>query len=277
MAEVDEVSKYGQPLDLAKYQAELEALWNQYGRRLNCLITEPYLGGGGSYHVPQAYHQLLERFCRAHDILYVLDEVQANFGRTGRMFAFEACGIEPDFVVLGKGLGNGVSVSAVAGRSDVMSCLGYGAASDTWSANPMGCASVLATLDEFEQEPVLEHTRALTPRFFAGLNRLKETGVVTKVRGEGLVFGIECAALGPLDRRQVAIELVREAYLGTPGGDGIHLLGPLAGHVVRISPPNIITEQQADDSLELLYQVARRLGQRLQSTSPTRELASASR
>ena len=276
MAEVDDVSKYGQPLDLAKYQAELEALWNQYGRRLNCLITEPYLGGGGSYHVPQAYHQLLERFCRAHDILYVLDEVQANFGRTGRMFAFEACGIEPDFVVLGKGLGNGVSVSAVAGRGDVMSCLGYGAASDTWSANPMGCASVLATLDEFEQEPVLEHTRALTPRFFAGLNRLKETGVVTKVRGEGLVFGIECAALGPLDRRQVAIELVREAYLGTPGGDGIHLLGPLAGHVVRISPPNIITEQQADDSLELLYQVARRLGQRLQSASPTRELASAS-
>jgi len=259
MCEVDDVSKYDEQIDLAPYRRELEALWQAYGLRLNCLITEPYLGGGGSYHPPATYMQLLQSFCREHDILFILDEVQANFGRTGRMFAFEKYGVEPDFVALGKGLGNGVPVSAVVGRGDVMACLKYGEASDTWSANPLGCAAVLATLDEFESTNVLEHTRELTPIFVEGLNRLKETGFVQKVRGEGLVFGIECADCGGLSSKLVAIEIVKAAYLGREGGDGIHLLGPLAGNVIRISPPNIITAAQARESLDLLNEVVVRL------------------
>jgi len=266
MQEVDDVSKYDQPVSLANYAQELEHLRKEYGRRLNCLITEPYLGGGGSYHPPAAYMQLLEKFCHEHDILLILDEVQANFGRTGRMFAFEKYGIEPDFVVLGKGLGNGVPVSAVVGRGDIMASLHYGEASDTWSANPMGCAAVLATLDEFEATPVLEHTRALTPIFFEGLNRLKQTGLVAKVRGEGLVFGIECADCGDLVSKQVAVEIVKAAYLGNGTGEGIHLLGPLAGNVIRISPPNVITVAQARESLDLLNEIVAKLAERLNAT-----------
>ncbi|HEY3969030.1 MAG TPA: aspartate aminotransferase family protein [Planctomycetaceae bacterium] len=263
MREVDDVSKYDQPIDLAPYERELKDLWQTHGRQLNCLITEPYLGGGGSYHPPAAYMQLLQTFCREHDILFVFDEVQANFGRTGRMFAFEKYGVEPDFIVLGKGLGNGVPVSAVVGRGDVMASLNYGEASDTWSANPLGCAAVLATLDEFESTDVLAHTRELTPIFFEGLNRLKETGLVQKVRGEGLVFGIECADCGGLSSKQVAVEIVKAAYIGPQGGDGIHLLGPLAGNVLRISPPNVITKLQARESLDLLNDVVMKLAERL--------------
>ncbi len=254
MAEVDDVSKYGQPVDLGKYQQELDGLWQQYGSRLNCLITEPYLGGGGSFHPPAAYLQLLQNFCRQHDILLILDEVQANFGRTGRMFAFEAYGIEPDFVVLGKGLGNGVAVSATVGRGDIMGSLKYGEASDTWSANPLSCAAVLATLDEFESTDVLAHTRRLTPIYFEGLNRLKETGLIAKVRGEGLVFGIQCAPSGKLTDKEVASKIVEACYLGR-GDIGIHLLGALAGNVIRISPPMTITEQQSRDSLKLLVDI----------------------
>jgi 4-aminobutyrate aminotransferase-like enzyme len=179
------------------------------------------------------------------------------------MFAFEKYGIEPDFVVLGKGLGNGVPVSAVVGRGDIMASLQYGEASDTWSANPLGCAAVLATLDEFEATPVLEHTRSLTPLFFEGLNRLKESGLVAKVRGEGLVFGIECAECGDLSSEQVAVEVVKAAYLGNDSGEGIHLLGPLAGDVIRISPPNVITEAQARASLDLLNDIVAKLAGRL--------------
>src|SRR4029077_12781988 len=81
-------------------------------------------------------------------IVFILDEVQSNFGRTGRMYGFETYGIEPDIVVLGKGLGNGVPVAAAVGRKDLFGSLEYGEGSDTWSANPLCCAAVLATLGE---------------------------------------------------------------------------------------------------------------------------------
>ena len=103
------VARRQQPIDLAPYEAELSRLWSEYGSRICCLITEPYLGGGGSFHPQKEYIQLLERFCREHDIIFILDEVQANFGRTGSLFAFTEYGVEPDIVVLGKGLGNGVA------------------------------------------------------------------------------------------------------------------------------------------------------------------------
>ncbi len=263
MAEVSDVSQYDDEFDLSTYRAELDALWKENGNRLNCLITEPYLGGGGSYHPPKSYMQLLDKFCKEHDILFILDEVQSNFGRTGCMFAFESYGVEPDFDCLGKGLGNGVPVSAVVGRGDVMASLTYGEASDTWSANPMSCAAVLATLDEFETTDVLDHARKLSTIFFEGLEKLKETGVIVKVRGEGMVFGIECSAMGDLSAADVANKVVETCYLGQPGGDGIHLLGPLAGTVLRVSPPMTMTRGEAHTSLDLLYNLLQDLSKRL--------------
>ncbi|HSG72273.1 MAG TPA: aminotransferase class III-fold pyridoxal phosphate-dependent enzyme, partial [Planctomycetaceae bacterium] len=233
-------------------------------KKITCLITEPYLGGGGSFHPPAAYMQMLQQFCNEHDILFVLDEVQANFGRTGFMYAFEAYGVSPDFVVLGKGLGNGVPVSAAVGRGEIINHMGYGATSDTWSANPLACAAVLATLDEFESTDVLEHVRELTPLFLEKLSDLKETGVIAKVRGEGMVFGIECAPLGDLSAEEVAIEVVRTCYLGEENGDGIHLLGALAGKVLRISPPLTITREDAETSLELLKRLVGKLAMQTQ-------------
>src|SRR5262249_1348099 len=107
MDECIDVSRRNEAFDAAVYRRELEALRSEFGRRLNLLITEPYLGGGGSYHPPKAYLQLLQSFCRDNDVVFILDEVQSNFGRTGEMFAYETYGVEPDIVVLGKGLGNG--------------------------------------------------------------------------------------------------------------------------------------------------------------------------
>jgi 4-aminobutyrate aminotransferase-like enzyme len=252
MEEIDDLTTVGRTPDLARYEAELEQVWKEYGPRINCLITEPYLGGGGSYHPPSEYLQLLQRWCRAHDVLFILDEVQSNFGRTGRMYAFEKHAIEPDFVCLGKGMGNGVPVNAAVGRRDVLASLKYGEGSDTWSAAPLGCAAVLATLDEFAAADVLGNTALLNKLFCAGLVHLKETGLIAKVRGEGLVFGIECAAAGSRSPQEVANEIVRACYVGEPNGDGIHLLGPLAGKVLRVSPPLTMTGEQAASSLELM-------------------------
>ena len=265
--ECDDITKCETPLDTAKYQKELDDLWNEYGNQINCLITEPYLGGGGSYHPQVEYHKVLQDFCRAHDILLILDEVQANFGRTGCMYAFEKYQIEPDFVVLGKGLGNGVPVAAAVGRSDVIDSMTYGETSDTWSANPLSSAAVLATLDEFEGTDVMENTQKLSAMYIDGLLSLKETGLIAKVRGEGMVFGIECAELGGKTSQEVAIELVKACYLGEEGGDGIHLLGALAGNVLRISPPMTMTEAQAAESITLLTRLCKKLSEQLQATT----------
>jgi 4-aminobutyrate aminotransferase-like enzyme len=261
--EVDDLNRFEDPIDMAPYQKELDTVWREYDGRINCLITEPYLGGGGSFHPPAEYLQLLQNFCRAHDILFILDEVQSNFGRTGKMYAFEKCGIEPDLVCLGKGLGNGVPVSAVVGRGDVMASLKYGEASDTWSANPLSCAAVLATLDEFETTDVLDRTENLFEVYREGLNRLKETGLITKVRGEGLVFGIECGPMGDHSAAQVANAIVERCYLGKKNGDGIHLLGALAEKVLRISPPLTITDEEAQTSLALLHELIQDVAQNL--------------
>lgn len=242
------------PYDSTPYREELDKLWKETEGQICCLITEPYLGGGGSYHPPAAYLQMLQSFCREHDILFILDEVQANFGRTGRMYAFEAYGLEPDFVCLGKGLGNGVPVSAAVGRRDVCDLMGYGATSDTWSANPISSAAVIATLDEFESSDILERTRHLHSVFRDSLRKLKDTGAVVRVRGEGMVFGIECGRVGKLEPNAVANAIVERCYRGNSENDGIHLLGPLAGCVIRISPPMCMTDADAHHSLKLLHE-----------------------
>src|SRR5262249_10321256 len=118
-----DVSRRNQPFETDLYRRELEALRQQFGRRLGVLITEPYLGGGGSYHPAKGYLQLLQSFCREHDLVFILDEVQSNFGRTGDLFAYETYGLEPDLVVLGKGLGNGVPVAAAVGRAELFASL----------------------------------------------------------------------------------------------------------------------------------------------------------
>ncbi|MBX3438548.1 MAG: aspartate aminotransferase family protein [Planctomycetaceae bacterium] len=263
-SEYDDLSKSDHPFDPALSRAELDALTREYGRRINCLITEPYLGGGGSFHPPAAYHHLLQDWCRANDVVFILDEVQANFGRTGKMYAFEKYGIEPDIVCLGKGLGNGVPVSAAVGRADLMATLKYGEASDTWSANPLACAAVLATLDEFENSDVLSNAAKLNAAFVRGLMRLKETPVVAKVRGEGMVFGVECATRGNRTSNEVANDVVEACYLGR-NGTGIHLLGPLSGNVLRVSPPLTMTEDEARESLDLFSDLVDEVGKRIQS------------
>jgi 4-aminobutyrate aminotransferase-like enzyme len=242
-----------EPLDLGPYRAELDALWKEHGSKICCLITEPYLGGGGSFHPQKEYIQLLASFCREHDIIFILDEVQANFGRTGSMFAFTEYGVEPDIVVLGKGLGNGVPVSAAVGRADLFAKMHYGEASDTWSANPLASAAVLATLDEYETTDVLEHAQQLSKAIEAGLCRLTELPAVAHIRGEGVVWGIECAPLGDRSAADVALACVEACYRGDADGEAIHLLGPLAGKVIRVSPPLVMSLTEAREYLEVMY------------------------
>ncbi|HJZ53619.1 MAG TPA: aminotransferase class III-fold pyridoxal phosphate-dependent enzyme [Gemmataceae bacterium] len=262
MNECRDVSMRDDTFEPLPYQKELDSLLHQFGRKIGTLITEPYLGGGGSYHPPNAYLQLLDRFCRANDIVFILDEVQANFGRTGAMFAFETYGIEPDIVVLGKGLGNGVPVAAAVGRAELFAALDYGEGSDTWSANPLCCAAVLATLDEFAARDVMGQMKAASAVIEAGLVRLKELPFVANVRGErgGMVWGVEMKDFRDQTATDWANAFVLTCYHGEGStGDGIHLLGPLSKKVVRVAPPLVITGSEAAAAMDLMHRSARRL------------------
>lgn len=256
-----------QPIDLARYEQELEQVADELSGTIACLITEPYLGGGGSYHPQPEYLQLLETFCRRHDILFILDEIQSNFGRTGPLFAFTQYGVEPDIVCLGKGLGNGIPVSAAVGRRDVLESLDYGEGSDTFSGNPLAAAAVLATLDEFADGTVLEQGRKLSAQLHIGLARLVETGVVAHVRGEGCVWGVECAPVGRFSASEVAAHCVLACYRGDAQGHAIHLLGPLAGKVLRVSPPLVMAPDEAADYLDAMANIFRGMAEQLASAS----------
>jgi 4-aminobutyrate aminotransferase-like enzyme len=257
MEECCDVSMRGKPFEPASYRKELESLRAEFGTRIGALITEPYLGGGGSYHPPATYLQLLQQFCRENDIVFVLDEVQSNFGRTGKMFAYETYGIEPDIVVLGKGLGNGVPVAAAVGRRDIFTSIDYGEGSDTWSGNPLACAGVLATLDEFAASDVLANCHAASAVIEQGLVRLKKLPFVALVRGEdgGMVWGLECRNHAGKSASEWANAVVLACYLGD-GNEGIHLLGPLARKVIRVAPPLTITTDEAAAAMELMRRCA---------------------
>jgi 4-aminobutyrate aminotransferase-like enzyme len=262
MRECNDVANRNDHFDPEPYQLELDELKKQFGRKLGVLITEPYLGGGGSFHPNKAYLQMLQQFCRANDIIFILDEVQANFGRTGNMFAFETYELEPDIVVLGKGLGNGVPVSAAVGRKDIFAALDYGEGSDTWSANPLCCAAVLATLDEFERRDVLGEMAATSRIIEAGLVRLKEFPFIAHVRGEngGMVWGVETRDHAGHTAAEWANAIVLACYRGDGGAaDGIHLLGPLAKKVVRVSPPCTMTPAEATAALEVMHRAIQHL------------------
>ena len=264
-----DVSLRDRPFDPTRYSQELDHIWSETDGRIGTLVTEPYLGGGGSYHPPKEYLQLLQSFCRKREIVFILDEVQSNFGRTGMPFAYSTYGLEPDLVVLGKGLGNGVPVAAVVGRSDLFGKLTYGDLSDTWSANPLSSAAVVATLDEFESRDILGPMRAVSHRIEADLVSLKKFPFVAHVRGErdGMVWGVECQPWNGKSAREWAIEFVKACYRGD-GRDGVHFLGPLAGTVVRIAPPLIINSDEA----ALAMGIVRKALSRLVSVSSHHEL-----
>lgn len=265
MEECQDLSQRGQAIDLERYRRELDELHVQLGRRLSVLITEPYLGGGGSFHPPRSYLTLLQEFCRSNDIVFILDEVQSNFGRTGEWFAFETYDLEPDMVVLGKGLGNGVPVAAVVGDERLFANLDYGEGSDTWSANPLSSAAVLATLEELTSRELLIPCRRASAVIESELVRLKDLPFVANVRGEkgGMVWGVEMRAHAGRSAADWANAFVLACYRGQPAGEGegVHLLGPLAKKVVRIAPPLVITEQEAHDGMTLMRQLTAALAE----------------
>ena len=156
------------------------------------IIVEPIQGEGG-YIVPEdGFLQGLRRICDEHGILLIADEIQSGAGRTGKMWAIEHWGVEPDILLSAKGIASGMPLGAMVARADLLESWGVGAHGSTYGGNPVACAAALATIDLLEGG-LIANAAARGEQALAGLRPLVDRfdGLVTDVRGKGLMLGVE--------------------------------------------------------------------------------------
>ncbi len=241
--------------DFRKYFAYLEGVIgaNSTGSLAGVLV-EPYQGAAGFIFPPAGWLKKLREWARANGLLFTLDEVQASYGRTGRMWAMEHEALDPDIVTIGKAIGCGVPVSAVAARSEVFACLKKGEMSSTLGGNPVASAAVVAILEIYEREHLVANSAKMgdymLPRLRAMAAKCPYLG---DVRGMGLVMGLEFVK--DKKTKEPAPELIRPV-IEACANRGL-LVGSVGvyGNVIRVAPPLVITQAEADESLGILEQV----------------------
>ncbi len=236
----------------------LETLENQIFKRLfdpsevAGIIIEPIQGEGGYVPAPKFFLQELQRLCRQHGIMLICDEVQSGMGRTGKMWAYEHAGIEPDIVCSAKGIASGMPLGAIIARSSVMNWK-PGSHGTTFGGNPVCLAAAIATLDLLEGG-VMANAKKVGDYIFAKTaDWTKKFKIVGDVRGRGLMIGIEIVR----DQRtkERAADL-RNAIVDMAFHKGLLVLG--AGeNTIRLSPPLVIDEEQADAALQILEECMR--------------------
>lgn len=221
------------------------------------LITEPYQGAAGSLVPSKSFIQSLRRLCDDNDILFIFDEVQSSFGRTGSLFAFEHYDIVPDIITLAKGIASGVPTSAVIGRSPIMETLKPGSLSSTFGGNPISCAAALASIEVILDEDLSLNSAKIGDLMLSRLEQMKEEfELIGDVRGSGLAIAVELVRdrktkePAPEEARELVDRLIER---------GLALIPPIGlfGNVIRISPPLTIPEELATEGLDILEAVLR--------------------
>jgi 4-aminobutyrate aminotransferase/(S)-3-amino-2-methylpropionate transaminase len=215
------------------------------------IIIEPQLGEGGFVPAPSDFLRQLRAFADEHGIVLIVDEVQSGFGRTGRMFAYEHAGIQPDLVTLAKSLGGGMPIAAVVGRAEVMDGPHAGGLGGTYAGNALSCAAALAVLDVFHTEPLVARAAAIgatiRQRLLALQGRVPRIG---DVRGLGAMLAMELV----VDRATREPDgALAERIVDHARDRGLLLLkaGPFR-NVVRLLPPLTATDEEIDRGLQLL-------------------------
>jgi 4-aminobutyrate aminotransferase len=214
------------------------------------IFVEPVQGEGGYVVPPPGYLQSLRDLCDRHGILLVFDEIQSGIGRTGKMFAADHVGVEPDILLSAKGLASGMPLGAIIAREKIMTWEG-GSHGSTFGGNPVCCAAALATLDVVEGG-LVENARVMGDRLIAGARKLMARhACIGDVRGLGLMIGVEIVK----DRktREPAPEIVRKIELEA-FARGLLLLSCGKSNL-RLAPPLIIDAADVDEGLRILAEV----------------------
>jgi 4-aminobutyrate aminotransferase len=213
------------------------------------LIAEAIQGDAGMVVPPENYFKKVKKILDEHGILLVVDEVQSGLGRTGKWFAIEHFGVEPDIITLAKPLGGGLPISAIVGREEIMDSLPPLGHAFTMAGNPVASAAALAVIEEIEEKNLLERAETLGERAKRRLERMKKRHeLIGDVRGLGLMLGVDLVKDRETKERayEEAKKVVWRAYeLGL-------IVAFLQGNVLRIEPPLTIEEEVLDEGLDKL-------------------------
>jgi 4-aminobutyrate aminotransferase / (S)-3-amino-2-methylpropionate transaminase / 5-aminovalerate transaminase len=213
-------------------------------------IAEPVLGEGGIIVPPFDYFAKVKEVLDRHQILFIADEVQSGFGRTGAMFAIEHYGVEPDILVTAKAIAAGFPLGALTTRDEIATAFQPGDHFSTFGGNPVCCAAALANIAVIEQEKLCDKAKENGEYIVDRLKALQEQfPAIGDVRGLGLMIGIELVAGDDLKPAPSHAEWIREYCLQK----GVLLgVGGVDGNVVRIQPPLVISKEQIDFALQAI-------------------------
>ena len=212
------------------------------------ILIEPVLGEGG-YVVPPADFMVgLRKICDEHGILLIADEVQSGFGRTGKWFAFEHFDIDPDIIVVAKGIASGLPLSGVFSRLELMEKWEPGSHGGTYGGNAIACAAAAATIRVIDEEGLLENTSERGSQLLAGLGHLQEKySEIGDVRGLGLMVGTEFRTLDRKPNKEAAKEIIQECL-----DEGLILLScGTWDNTVRWIPPLMVNDEQIHQGLAI--------------------------
>ncbi len=216
------------------------------------IIVEPVQGEGGFYPAPDAFMQALRKLCDEHGIVLIADEIQTGFGRTGRFFASEYSGIEPDLMTTAKGIAGGFPLAAVVGKATIMDAPLPGGLGGTFAAPPISCAAALAVLEIMEEDNLVDRALEIGARFKSRLEKLQQAhpGLIAEVRAErGAMIGLELVTNG--DAGQPNADLTK-ALVAKACQKGLILLScGVYGNVIRFLPPLTISDELIDEGLDI--------------------------
>ena len=209
-----------------------------------CILVEPVLGEGGYVVPPDGFLPALREIATRHGILLVVDEIQSGYARTGRFFATEWTDATPDVVVMAKGIASGLPLSGILAPRSLLEQLAPGVHGGTYGGNAVACAAALATLDVIDDERLAERAERLGDRMLGALRAVAAGHPhVAEVRGRGLMLALELADPGTLAPRA---DLVKGLLAEALSRNLMLLSCGTRGQVVRIIPPLVTTDDEAD-------------------------------
>ncbi|MEJ1161938.1 4-aminobutyrate--2-oxoglutarate transaminase [Prosthecomicrobium sp. N25] len=221
--------------------------------RVAAIVVEPVQGEGGFYETPTELFVALRKICDDHGIVLVADEVQTGFGRTGKLFAMEHTGVEPDMVTMAKSLGGGFPISGVLGRAAIMDAPEPGGLGGTYAGSPIACAAALAVLDVIEEEKLLDRANALGAAIKAkleGFARRNDMVPIAAIRGRGAMIGFD--VVKSHGAHEPDAEATRRVAAAALEAGLILLTCGVFGNAIRILVPLTVSDAVLEEGLNAL-------------------------